>query len=204
MDFERHRTDLKAQRRANRTLGAIVGALAVGQLLSLATIVSILGSERTVVVPPTIDRTFWVTRDNASREYLEEMAGFVAWLVLDVTPATVDWKRNVLLNYVAPEQHAQIKTRMDLEAERLRRNNASTSFLIQQFTANEKDQSVVVTGRLRRQVNGSDVGEPETRAYLAQFQYTGGRVHIKTFKEIPNGPNAPVRMGDAGPDAVAR
>ena len=41
--------------------------------------------------------------------------------------------------------------------------------------------------RLRRQINGSDIGEPETRAYLTQFEYTGGRVHVRTFKEIPYG-----------------
>lgn len=204
MDFERHQNDLRVQRKANRTLGAIVALLAVCQLLSLAVIVSIVGSERTVIVPPAINRTFWVARDSASREYLEEMAGFVAWLMLDVSPSTIDWKRNVLLNWVSPDQHAAMKTKMDLEADRLRSNNASTSFLIQQFTADEKEQSVLITGRLRRQINGADVGEPETRAYLAQFKYTGGRVHIQAFKEIQNAQNGHVRMGASDPATVAR
>ena len=204
MDFERHQNDLRVQRKTNRALGAIVALLSVCQLLSLAVIVSIVGSERTVIVPPSIDRTFWVTRDKASREYLEEMAGFVAWLVLDVSPSTVDWKRNVLLNWVLPDQHAAMKTKMDLEADRLRSNNASTSFLIQQLTADENEQSVVITGRLRRQINGADIGEPETRAYLAQFKYTGGRVHIQTFKEIRNAQNGQVRVGAADSGAVAR
>ena len=197
MDFERHQNDLRMQRKSNRTLGAIVVLLSVCQLLSLAGIVSLIGSERTVIVPPNIDRTFWVTRDKASREYLEQMAGYVTWLMLDVSPSTIDWKRNVLLNYVAPDQHAAMKTKMDLEADRLRTNNAATSFLVQQFTANEKEQSVVVAGRLRRQINGADIGEPDTRAYFAQFEYAGGRVHIKTFKEIPYGQSGQVRIGSA-------
>ena len=204
MDFDRYQNDLRTQRRSNRTLGAIVAMLSVCQLVALAVIVSIVGSERTVIVPPNIDRSFWVSKDKASREYLEQMAGYVTWLMLDVSPTTVDWKRNVLLNWVAPDQHATMKTKMDLEADRLRNNNASTSFLIQQFTADEKDQSVVITGRLRRQINGADVGEPDTRAYLAQFQYTGGRVHIQTFKEIANAQNAQVRVGAADPGSVAR
>lgn len=204
MDFERHQNDLRAQRRANRMLGLIVALLAASQLVSLGVIASIAGSERTVIVPPSIDRTFWVTRDQASREYLEEMAGFVAWLMLDVSPSTIDWKRNVLLNWVLPDQHAALKTKMDLEADRLRSNNASTSFLPQQFTADEREQSVLITGRLRRQINGADVGEPETRAYLAQFKYTGGRVHIQAFKEIQNAQNGQVRVGAADSAAVAR
>ncbi len=196
MDFERHQNDLRVQRKANRTLGGIVALLSLCQVLSLGVIVSIVGSERTII--------FWVTRDQASPEYLEQMAGFMTWLVLDVSPSTIDWKRNVLLNYVAPDRHAALKTQMDLEADRLRSNNASTSFLIQQLTANAREQSVVVLGRLRRQVNGSDVGEPETRAYLTQFEYTGGRVHVRTFKEIPYGQTGQTRLGAADPRPVVR
>jgi conjugal transfer pilus assembly protein TraE len=204
MDFERHQQDLRAQRKSNRMLGAIVALLSACQLLSLAVIVSIVGSERTVIVPPSIDKTFWVTRTQASREYLEQMAGYVAWLMLDVSPSTIDWKRNVLLNWVPPAEHAAMKTRMDLEAERLRSNNASTSFLIQQFTADEKEQTVLVTGRLRRQINGTDVGEPETRSYLARFQYAGGRMHIQTFKEVAHAQAGQVRLSAADAGAVAR
>jgi conjugal transfer pilus assembly protein TraE len=203
MDFDKHQNDTRTLRRSNRTLGAIVLGLVVCQLLSLTAIVSVVGTERTVIVPPTIDKTFWVTRDKTSREYLEQMAGYVSWLVLDVSPQTIDWKRNVLLNWVLPEEHAAMKTKMDLEADRLRSNNASTAFLIQQLVTNEHDQSVTVTGRLRRQINGADTGEPETRSYLAQFQYAGGRVHVKTFKEITNAQPGQVRVG-AGPAAVAR
>ena len=144
MDFAQHQNDLRAQRRANRVLSAIVGALSLSVLLCLVVIVSIVGSDRTVIVPPNIDRTFWVTKEKASREYLEEMASYVAWLVLDVTPTTVDWKKNVLLNWVAPDQHAAMKTKMDIEAERLRSNNAATFFLVQQLAADEAKQSVVV------------------------------------------------------------
>lgn len=207
MDFERHQNDLRVQRKANRTLGAIVALLSLCQLLSLGVIAGMVGSERTIIVPPSIDKTFWVTRDKASTEYLEQMAGFMTWLVLDVSPSTIDWKRNVLLNYVAPDRHAAMKTQMDLEADRLRSNNASTSFLIQQLTANDKDQSVLVIGRLRRQINGSDVGEPETRAYQTQFEYAGGRVHVRTFKEVPYGQASQAhqtRLGAADPRAVVR
>ena len=119
MDFERHQNDLRVQRKANRTLGAVLALLGVCQLISLVVIASIVGSERTVIVPPNIDKSFWVSKDKASREYLEQMAGYVSWLMLDVTPTTVDWKRNVLLNWVSPDQHAAMKTKMDLEADRL-------------------------------------------------------------------------------------
>ena len=70
MDFERHQNDLRVQRKANRTLGAVLALLGVCQLISLVVIASIAGSERTVIVPPNIDKSFWVSKDKASREYL--------------------------------------------------------------------------------------------------------------------------------------
>ena len=204
MDHIRYQNDIRDLRKQNRKLGTGISLLGVCLLMALGLIASLIGAERTVIVPPDIDKAFWVSKNKASREYLEQMAGYVSWLMLDVTPSTVDWKRNVLLNWVAPDQHAAMKTKMDIEADRLRSNNATSSFLIQQLTADEKDQSVLVTGRLRRQINGTDVAEPETRSYLAQFQYTGGRVHIQTFKEIANVQPGQVRVGVAGSGTVAR
>ena len=90
MNFERLNGDIKDMRRRNRGLGLAVGLLAGGHLLALVVILNLLGTVRTVIVPPSINKSFWVSRDKASGEYLEQMGSFVAWLVLDVTPATID------------------------------------------------------------------------------------------------------------------
>lgn len=185
MDFDRLNGDLKELRRRNRGLALTVGALAVGQVIALGVIVNLLGSVRTLVVPPSINKSFWVERDKASAEYLEQMGSFIAWLVLDVTPASIDWKKDILLGYVEPEQHGALKTRQELEAARLKRINASTAFMPQQIVPSEDTQSVVVRGRLRTLVNGQETSN-ELKAYVVEFSYGGGRVHLKTFKEIPH------------------
>ncbi len=118
MDFERLNGDIKEMRRRNRGLGLAVGVLAAGQILALVVILNLLGTVRTVVVPPSMNKTFWVTRDQASNEYLEQMGSFIAWLVLDVTPASIDWKKDILLGYVEPDQYGPLRTRQEVEAER--------------------------------------------------------------------------------------
>lgn len=183
MDFAKLNGDLKDMRQRNRRLALAVAGLIFGLLMSLVIIANLIGMERTIIVPPTIDKTFWVTKDRVSKEYLEQMASFIAWLILDVTPATIDWKKDILLNYVAPEQHGTMKSRQEVEAERLKRINASTFFLPQQLVVNDHDQTVAVRGRLRTQVNGQETAT-DTKAYVAEFQYVGGRVHLKAFKEI--------------------
>lgn len=184
MEFERLRGDIKDMRRRNRGLGLAVGALAVGQFLALAIILNLLGTVRTVVVPPSINKSFWVTRDRASSEYLEQMGSFVAWLVLDVSPASIDWKKDQLLGYVEPAQYGELKTRQEVEAERLRRINAVTIFAPQQLVASEDTQSLVVRGRLRTLVNGYETAN-ELKAYRIDFAYAAARMHVVGFKEVP-------------------
>jgi conjugal transfer pilus assembly protein TraE len=187
MDFARLDNDLKDLRRRNRWLGLAVAGLVLALIVALCAVLKIAGSERTIIVPPSIDRSFWTTRERSGKDYLNQMAAYVAYLVLDVDPATVDWKKDALLNWVAPEQHATIRTRQELEAERLKRINAATFFRPQQLVADEERQSVVVRGRLRTLVNGQETSV-DTRAYLVEFDYAGGRAHLKTFKEVANDP----------------
>jgi conjugal transfer pilus assembly protein TraE len=185
MDFERLNGDVKEMRRRNRGLGLAVGLLSAGQIVALLVILNLLGTVRTVVVPPSINKSFWVVRDKASSEYLEQMASFIAWLVLDVTPASIDWKKDMLLGYVEPDQYGALKTRQEVEAERLKRISASTVFAPQQIVPSEDAQSVVVRGRLRTLVNGFETAN-EPKAFLVEFSYSGARTHLKTFKEIPH------------------
>ncbi|MEO8155133.1 MAG: type IV conjugative transfer system protein TraE [Rhizobacter sp.] len=185
MDFERLNSDIKEMRRRNRSLGLTVGALAIGHVVALIVILNLIGTVRTVIVPPSIDKSFWVSRDKASSEYLEQMGSFIAWLVLDVTPSSIDWKKGVLLGYVEPGQYGALKTRQEVEAERLKRINASTLFMPQQLVPSEDAQTVVVRGRLRTLVNGFETGN-DLKAYLVEFSFNGARMHLKTFKELPN------------------
>lgn len=186
MQHDRHSNDLKDLRQRNRSLGAAVAGLVLALILALAIVLAQLGMERTIVVPPAIEKTFWVTKNRVSKEYLEQMGAFVGWLILDVSPESIQWKKDVLLAYVTPDQSGALKTRQELEAERLKRMNASTFFALKQLVPNEEAQSVVLVGRLRTQVNGQDTTS-DAKSYLAEFAHHGGRVHLKTFKEIPNG-----------------
>lgn len=184
MDFDRLNGDLKDLRRRNRGLALSVGALAIGLLLALVVVLRLLSTVRTVVVPPSISKTFWVSGERASADYLEQMGSFVAWLILDVTPSTIDWKKDMLLGYVDPQQYGALKTRQEVEAERLKRISAATAFAPQQLVASEDTQTLVVRGRLRTLVNGLETSS-ELKAYRIQFGHAAARMHIVGFKEVP-------------------
>jgi len=198
MDVRKFEGDLKDLRRRNQGLGVAVSGLTLALIVALVVILKIAGTERTVVVPPVIDKSFWVTSERASKDYLNQMAAYVAYLILDVDPATIDWKKDALLNWVQPSEHGAMKSRQEFEADRLRKMNGATFFRPQQLVPNEEKQSVVVQGRLRTTVNGQETNN-ETKSYLVEFDYSGGRAHLKTFKEIVRDPNTPALAAAAAP-----
>ncbi|MFY9327083.1 MAG: TraE/TraK family type IV conjugative transfer system protein, partial [Georgfuchsia sp.] len=65
---------------------------------------------------------------------------------------------------------------------------ATTVFAPQQIVPNEEGQNVVIRGRLRTLVNGFETAN-DLKAYLVEFSYTGARMHLKSFKELPNAGN---------------
>lgn len=185
MDNSKYQQGLKELQGRNFRLGAAVSALALMLLVALLCMLRMAGNTQTILVPPTIERTFWVSRDQASQEYLEEMAGFISWLILDVTPESIDWKTRTVLRYVAPEESGALKIRQEVEAARMKNLNASTAFAIQKMLTNEKEQSVLLIGQLTTKVNGERTSMLD-KQYLAMFAFSGGRVHIKSFKEVSN------------------
>lgn len=104
-----------------------------------------------------------------------------------MTPGTINWKKDALLSFVEPADYGTLKIKQEVEAERLKKLNASTYFLLQQLEPDQKKQNVVLTGRLRTFINGQETSVV-TKRYLAQFSYRGGRTHLKTFTEVPNDP----------------
>lgn len=203
MNNDRHSNDLRDLKSRNRRLSLAAAALIASQLMSSAIIISILGSEKTIVTPPSITKSFWVTKDRASSEYLEQMGAFVGWLILDVSPASIDWKKETLLHFVSPSKHGALKTKQELEAERLKKMNASTYFLPAQLVPSEEAQNVVLVGTLRTLVNGQETAN-EQKSYLVEFAHTGGRVHLNAFKEIPYGTQAPAQAAARAGGAPAQ
>lgn len=187
MDNDKFQEDLKALRKLLRSQRLAMGGMIGCLLIALLIIYQVLGAQRVIVTPPQVSQPFWVSGGHVDTSYLEQMGGYVAWLVLDVTPGTINWKKDALLSFVEPADYGALKIRQEVEAERLKKLNASTYFLLQQLEPDQDKQNVMLTGRLRTYINGQETSVVPKR-YLAQFSYRGGRTHLKTFTEVPNDP----------------
>lgn len=185
MDPAKHQHDLGEQRAVIRRQRWAIAGLMAALLLAMMIALSLVGRERTIVTPPSIDKSFWVTKDRVSASYLIQMGEYVAGLVLNVHPQNIEWKRELLLTLVTPEAAGGLKTRQQLEADRLRKMNAMTVFYPAQYFPSEETQSIVLKGQLITLINGQPVEKGgEGKAYIVAFEHSGGRIQPKTFKEI--------------------
>ncbi len=182
------REDLASARRATTFLVVLlVGSMLVNLILAMFA-VRLARHERVVVVPPTINKTFWVESERVSSEYLEQMGYFLMQLTLNVTPQSVDHQSKVLMQYATPGSYGELRTALMAAAERLKRDGASTVFSAQDLSVDERNLRVGVRGQLTTFISDRRVSEV-SKGYAIELQYAGGRVFLKAFRETnPNDP----------------
>lgn len=165
-----------------RFMRLLVAGLTVVVLIEAVAMWRLVGAEKTVLVPPEINRSFWVSGNAVSKEYLEEMAYWYAGLALNITPAVSDYQNSLFLKYAAPSEYGRLQAEMGARAEFLKKNNAATQFSVRNITTNEKDLKVALSGVLVTWVSDKKVGE-RNATYLVGFKFMNGRLYVSDFKE---------------------
>jgi conjugal transfer pilus assembly protein TraE len=203
MRLEWLRSDLAGARRASVLLAILLTVSMLATLLLAIHTLRQAGRERVVVVPPAIHKTFWVEAERVSPEYLEQMGYFLAQLTLNVTPQSVEHQSRLLLQYAAPASWGELRTAMAANAERIKRDGASTVFSPQDLQVDERTQRVGLRGLLTTFISDRRVSEV-SKGYAIELQYAGGRIFLKTFRETtPNDPLELQTRSGAAPSARA-
>jgi len=142
------------------------------------------GYERTIVTPPTIAKSFWVSANEVSSDYLSEMALFFVYLRFSMTPENATLQRNVILQYVEPRQYQTIKSALISETEHMNKEHITTSFyLVDSPKADAKKMMARVIGDLHSVVGETQLA-PQRVIYQVNFSYNAGRLLVKSFEEV--------------------
>lgn len=185
MKRESYEADVQMLIRQNRFLWLALGGIVTALVLALLVAWAGMGATRTVVTPPKIEKSFWITDNTASGEYIDQMAQWVSYLTLDVTPDNVQYKSDLLLKLAHPDYHGALQQKLRVNAEKIRRDNAATSFDIRTVRAAPDALAAVLTGQLKVLINGTPV-KNEIRHYLARFDLDGGKAQLIQFKQVKN------------------
>jgi conjugal transfer pilus assembly protein TraE len=161
----------------NMLAGLSVSLLTISVVLS-ATL--FFKSEKIIISPLELEQSFWVEGNRFSPNYLEEMAGYYAHLLLDVTPANILYQGNVILRSVEPESYGAIKQKLFEDSKRLIRENLSLAFSPIEFRVAPDQLTVDVTGDLMSYVSGKRVSQ-HRETYRVVFSANKSRLFLKSF-----------------------
>jgi conjugal transfer pilus assembly protein TraE len=185
MDSNKYADDLDEAKASVKKLQVVAIALAAAILLCLILMLNLLGRDRTVVSPPTIEKSFWVTSDSASDSYVQQMTQWISSLILDVTPDNIEYKSNILLQYVHPDLHGKLKERQTLLAQSMKKDNVATYFVLSTIRTQPEKLAALITGRFHTLINGNHVGDQE-KSFFVRFMMDGGRAQLIEFTETQN------------------
>ena len=182
MKFSKFTAERDNQRAEILFMRIAVGGLVLALLANAGASLSVAGSERTILVPPEVHQTFWVSGQKVSTEYLQEMAYWYSGLALNVTPHVADYQKNLFLKYAAPSEYGRLQAEFGARTEFIRKNNASTQFSPQSVMPDEAAMKVALTGVLLTWVGDKKASEKQT-TFVVGFRYLNGRLHVSEFKE---------------------
>jgi len=140
----------------------------------------VLKGERIVLVPPQIKNTFWVEEGSVSKEYLEEMTLFISQLLLDNSPSSCAYKRDIILRYATPEAYSALKKRLLKEEETYKELQLTTHFKPLEINASPETLNVQLTGYLTSFVSGQKVRESQEKLSL-KFVLRGGKLMLESL-----------------------
>lgn len=138
---------------------------------------------QTILTPPEIRRSMTVSNIEFSKEYLEEMAPYAAFLLLNATPQTIEHQNSLLLKITDPEYKDALEKELKVNALWMKRNNISTYFTAVSAAADTSDNTVVLKGTFEAKKNNLIVDSRE-RSLLVSFRNNNGTLSLLSIKEI--------------------
>lgn len=144
-----------------------------------------VGRERIVVVPPEIQKSFWLTSNKVSPEYLSEMTLYLTSLSFNMTPSSAAMQHEILLRYVDPSYYPNLKSNLLEVEEKIKKEHITMTFFPRNISVDTKLMIGRVMGDLHYMVG--DIQMPSKQVtYQYEFSYNNGQLKIKSFPEVKN------------------
>ena len=162
--------------------------------LALSLIVNILqglerlfSKEKTIILPPSIQKEMWVRGAEVSETYLEEWAYYLSSLLLTVSPSTIGYQTELVLRHVSPSFYPRLKQQLRQEAEHLQKNNATTVFQPKEVTIDKATMKATIKGTLTSWVGKERVSEKPQEVEIG-FAMTAGKflqvIQFELFNKV--------------------
>jgi len=184
MKIDALKDSLEARGGISRTFQFV---LFVSLLVNLFLVIGVAGlayrSTKTILVPPTITKTFWVDGENIDPVYLEQMTTYVIQLFASYTPTSIAYQNSVLLTLVDPKAFPDLSLAMKQNELRVKGQNLTQVFYPIEIQMDTKKNSAVLIGTQKRFIGEKSLGGAERKAYLVRYGSHLGRATVVALRD---------------------
>ena len=170
----------KMKRQRNISLVFGVGMLLANVFLSIGVLHK---TERVILVPPEINKTFWVSNKGIDETYLTEMSLFWSNILLNSVRGAGDFRTKIILDYVDPSFHGDLTKRLIAQEKYMSENDITTSFYPKEVKADVRGKKVILTGVLKNFISGDEM-KKEIVSYELSFVNKGFRYLLNGFETL--------------------
>lgn len=164
-------------------LKLLAGGLLLSNLLLGVALLQASGkAEKTVVVPPDFQRSFWVSGEEASPDYLEQMGIYYSSLILNYNPANLEYQTQQFLKFADPVAYGELSGKFADDVGKATRNQLSSAWFPQQVDIH--GMTVELTG-VQTLFVGKNITEQKQRRYRLELDKDTQQPLVRSFQEIP-------------------
>lgn len=142
-----------------------------------------IGNERIILIPPNIQKSFWVTNSQVSADYLTEMSLFFANLRLNITPANALLQHDLLLRYVGSEYYNDLKLNLGEERDILKKDHITTAFFPSDIAVDLKHLKTKIKGNIYQTIGETHL-PAQAKIYELSFNYKNSKLSVGSFTEV--------------------
>lgn len=163
-----------------RNVFAFFGSILLVSNLLLAAFLFVK-RERVVVVPPVVEKEFWVEGNCLSPSYLEQFGMFLSQLLLNKSPDSVSLQNQILMRYVSPSYSPAFGRALELEKSEMLNQKLSYLFFPNKVQVIPKMKQVILEGE-RIVYLAEEEFMKEPMRYLLSFDFLNGKLLLRELK----------------------
>ena len=153
---------------------------------SVALSIKLMSSNEKVVLVPGLLQEVWVEDSGVSKGYLEETTLMYLPMLLDLNPAIVDHKADIIFKYISQSKPRYMESMQEYFARskaQYKQFGLSTYFSVKTLEVDTKNLHVIANGVLTSRYGDRGI-ESTITSYGLSYEWVGGRLRLKEFERI--------------------
>lgn len=162
------------------------GIMGLAVIANFLLVTNVASTREKIIMVPGISRDFIIEGERVSTSYLEESALLYVSALLDLTPDTIDTKKNIVLKHVSTRSDKHLKHLQEYFANAIeshKKFELSTFFSPKKLKVDSKKMQVLIEGVLTSTF-GKRGFEQADKKYIISFDNVSGVLKLKEFYEL--------------------